>query len=147
MSFTEIRYEVADGVATVTLDRPHALNALTTTMLRELTEAIEQADTDDVVRVVIVTGAGRGQGAVEARMFGAEGAIVVLGDVIDDEGAAVAAEIGGASTYVHLDVSQEADWASAIATAQGLGPLKALVNNVTAGITWRMLTRTILKVW
>ena len=59
MSFTEIRYEVADGVATVTLDRPHALNALTTTMLRELTEAIEQADADDVVRVVIVTGAGR----------------------------------------------------------------------------------------
>jgi enoyl-CoA hydratase/carnithine racemase len=59
VSFTEIRYELADGVATVTLDRPHALNALTTTMLRELTEAIEQADADDAVRVVIVTGAGR----------------------------------------------------------------------------------------
>jgi enoyl-CoA hydratase/carnithine racemase len=59
VSFTEIRYEVADGVATVTLDRPHALNALTTTMLRELTEAIEQTDADDDVRVVIVTGAGR----------------------------------------------------------------------------------------
>jgi len=83
-------------------------------------------------KVVIVTGAGRGQGAEEARMFAAEGATVVLGDVLDDEGAAVAAEIGGRSTYVHLDVSQEADWASAIATAQGLGPLKALVNN--AGI-------------
>lgn len=83
-------------------------------------------------KVVIVTGAGRGQGAVEARMFAAEGATVVLGDVIDDEGAAVAAEIGGGSTYVHLDVSQEADWANAIATAQGLGPLTVLVNN--AGI-------------
>jgi enoyl-CoA hydratase/carnithine racemase len=59
VSFTEIRYELADGVATVTLDRPHALNALTTTMLHELTEAIEQADADDGVRVVIVTGAGR----------------------------------------------------------------------------------------
>jgi enoyl-CoA hydratase/carnithine racemase len=59
VSFTEIRYELADGVATVTLDRPHALNALTTTMLDELTEAIEQADADDGVRVVIVTGAGR----------------------------------------------------------------------------------------
>jgi 3alpha(or 20beta)-hydroxysteroid dehydrogenase len=83
-------------------------------------------------KIVIVTGAGRGQGAVEARMFGAEGATVVLGDVLDDEGAAVAAEIGGNSTYVHLDVSKEADWANAIATAQGLGPLTVLVNN--AGI-------------
>ena len=83
-------------------------------------------------KVVIVTGAGRGQGAVEARMFAAEGATVVLGDVIDDEGAAVAAEIGGGSTYVHLDVSNEADWTNAVAIAQGLGPLKALVNN--AGI-------------
>ena len=46
MSFTEIRYEVADGVATVTLDRPHALNALTTTMLRELTEALDVLTTE-----------------------------------------------------------------------------------------------------
>lgn len=83
-------------------------------------------------KVVIVTGAGRGQGAVEARMFAEEGATVVLADVLDDEGRGVAAEIGGDSTYVHLDVSSEADWADAVATAQGLGPLKALVNN--AGI-------------
>lgn len=83
-------------------------------------------------KVVIVTGAGRGQGAEEARMFAEEGATVVLGDVIDDEGRAVAAEIGGQATYVHLDVSSEADWANAVATATGLGPLKVLVNN--AGI-------------
>jgi 3alpha(or 20beta)-hydroxysteroid dehydrogenase len=83
-------------------------------------------------KVVIVTGAGRGQGAVEARRFAEEGATVVLGDVIDDEGAAVAAAIGDAATYVHLDVSQESDWANAIATAQSLGPYRVLVNN--AGI-------------
>jgi 3alpha(or 20beta)-hydroxysteroid dehydrogenase len=83
-------------------------------------------------RVVIVTGAGRGQGAAEARRFADEGAIVVLGDVIDDDGAAVAADIGTRATYVHLDVSREADWADAIATAQSLGPLRVLVNN--AGI-------------
>lgn len=83
-------------------------------------------------KVVIVTGAGRGQGAVEARRFAEEGATVVLGDVIDDEGAAVAAAIGGASTYVHLDVSREADWTNAIATARSLGPYTVLVNN--AGI-------------
>lgn len=83
-------------------------------------------------KVVIVTGAGRGQGAVQARMFAAEGATVVLGDVLDDECAAVAAEIGDRATAVRLDVSQEADWAGAIATAEALGPLQVLVNN--AGI-------------
>ena len=83
-------------------------------------------------KVAIVTGAGRGQGEVEARMLAAEGATVVLGDVLDDEGAAIAADIGGNATYVHLDVSQEADWANAIATAQGFGKYQVLINN--AGI-------------
>lgn len=83
-------------------------------------------------RVAIVTGAGRGQGEVEARMLAAEGATVVLGDVLDDEGAAVAADIGANATYVHLDVSQESDWASAVATAEGLGKYQVLINN--AGI-------------
>ncbi|HET6368793.1 MAG TPA: enoyl-CoA hydratase-related protein, partial [Pseudomonadales bacterium] len=59
MDFQELRYEVEDGVLTVTLDRPATLNALTRTMLRELLEAFERADADDAIRVVIVTGAGR----------------------------------------------------------------------------------------
>jgi enoyl-CoA hydratase/carnithine racemase len=59
MAFAEIRYEVADRVATVTLQRPEQLNALTTTMLNELLEAFARADADDEVRAVIVTGAGR----------------------------------------------------------------------------------------
>lgn len=59
MDFREIRYAVEDGVCTITLNRPSALNALTPTMLEELLAAVEAADGDDAVRAVIVTGAGR----------------------------------------------------------------------------------------
>src|SRR5437773_11603164 len=60
MDFTEIRYEAADGVLTITLNRPDRLNAFTSTMMNELIEAFDRADADDDVRVVIVTGEGRG---------------------------------------------------------------------------------------
>jgi enoyl-CoA hydratase/carnithine racemase len=60
MSFEEIRYEVADHVLTITLDRPDRLNAFTPTMGRELIEAFDRADADDAVRAIIVTGEGRG---------------------------------------------------------------------------------------
>ena len=60
MDFTQIRYDVADGILTITLDRPDRLNAFTQTMQHELIEAFERADADDAVRAVIVTGAGRG---------------------------------------------------------------------------------------
>lgn len=83
-------------------------------------------------KVAIITGAARGQGAAEARRFAAEGARVVLGDVLDADGEAVAAEIGDAARYVHLDVSSEADWSTAVAAAEAMGPLTVLVNN--AGI-------------
>jgi enoyl-CoA hydratase/carnithine racemase len=59
MSFEQIRYDVADSIATITLHRPERLNAVTTTLLRELTAALDAADADDGVRAVIVTGAGR----------------------------------------------------------------------------------------
>lgn len=59
MPFSAIRYDVADGVCTVTLNRPDRLNAVTATMLDELREAWDRADADDAVRAVIVTGAGR----------------------------------------------------------------------------------------
>src|SRR5438445_6352875 len=59
MGFAEIRYEVADGVALVTLARPEKLNAVTATTLGELVDAFDAADADDTVRAVIVTGAGR----------------------------------------------------------------------------------------
>lgn len=57
-AFTQIRLEIADGVATVTLHRPEKLNAFTRTMMAELIEAIDTTDADDSVRAVIVTGHG-----------------------------------------------------------------------------------------
>ena len=57
--YTEIGYEVADGVATITLDRPDRLNAFTPVMVGELTSAFDRADADDEVRVVVVTRRGR----------------------------------------------------------------------------------------
>lgn len=60
MNYTQILYAVEDGVLTLTLNRPDKLNAFTHTMLRELIDAFDRADADDDVRVVIVTGAGRG---------------------------------------------------------------------------------------
>jgi enoyl-CoA hydratase/carnithine racemase len=60
MAFSEIKYDVADKIATITLNRPEKLNAFTGVMMAELIEAFGKADADDDVRVVIVTGAGRG---------------------------------------------------------------------------------------
>ncbi|MFB7246004.1 short-chain dehydrogenase [Streptomyces populi] len=82
-------------------------------------------------RVVLITGAARGQGEQEARLFAAEGARVVVADVLDDQGEELAKEIGAA--YVHLDVSREEDWAAAVASAKAAyGRIDGLVNN--AGI-------------
>ncbi|MCC6961428.1 MAG: crotonase/enoyl-CoA hydratase family protein [Dehalococcoidia bacterium] len=60
MPYEHIAYDLADGVLTITLNRPEQLNAFTGTMLRELIDACDRADADDSVRVIIVTGAGRG---------------------------------------------------------------------------------------
>jgi enoyl-CoA hydratase/carnithine racemase len=59
MAFDTLLYDQAGGVATVTLNRPDRLNAVNTTVIRELVAAFDQADADDAVRAVIVTGAGR----------------------------------------------------------------------------------------
>lgn len=84
-------------------------------------------------KVAIITGAARGQGAAEARRFVAEGARVLLTDVLDDEGEAVAASLGDPAAYRHLDVTSEAEWIEAVADAEArFGPVTVLVNN--AGI-------------
>jgi 3alpha(or 20beta)-hydroxysteroid dehydrogenase len=83
-------------------------------------------------KVAIVTGAARGQGAAEARLFAAEGAQVLVTDILDDQGKVTADEIGPSAVYVHLDVSQESDWEAAVTVATQLGRLSVLVNN--AGI-------------
>ena len=87
-------------------------------------------------KVALISGGSRGMGATEARLFAREGSKVVLGDVLDEEGKGVEAEIrqsGGEATYVHLDVTREADWRSAVETSvDRYGKLDVLVNN--AGI-------------
>jgi 3alpha(or 20beta)-hydroxysteroid dehydrogenase len=84
-------------------------------------------------KVALITGAARGQGAAEARLFAQRGAKVVLCDILDGEGQAVAAEIGANATYVRLDVTSEASWQAAVkAAVSKFGKLNVLVNN--AGI-------------
>ncbi len=80
-------------------------------------------------KVAIVTGAARGSGAATARALVAEGAQVVLGDLRDDLGEALAKELGPAACFIHMDIVDEEDWGRAIAAAQGFGPLNVLVNN------------------
>jgi 3alpha(or 20beta)-hydroxysteroid dehydrogenase len=96
-------------------------------------------------KVALISGAARGMGAAEARLFVAEGGRVVIGDVLDEEGGRVAAELGEAAIYVHLDVTQEADWQKAVAKAEStFGKLDVLVNN--AGILrFGMLEETELE--
>ncbi len=91
-------------------------------------------------RVGIISGAARGMGAETARVLVREGASIVIGDVLEDEGRAVAAEIGnetaGAAMFVPLDVTSAEQWASAVSTAvETYGHLDTLVNN--AGVTLR----------
>jgi 3alpha(or 20beta)-hydroxysteroid dehydrogenase len=84
-------------------------------------------------KVAIITGAARGQGAAAARLFVAEGARVVVGDVLDDVGKELADSLGDAAVYRHLDVSSEDDWASVVnETVETWGGVDILVNN--AGI-------------
>jgi 3alpha(or 20beta)-hydroxysteroid dehydrogenase len=82
---------------------------------------------------VIVTGGARGMGASHARGFIAEGANVVIADVVDQEGQSLADELGDHAIFTHLDVTSDADWAARVTAAENaFGPVSVLVNN--AGI-------------
>ncbi|WP_278265454.1 glucose 1-dehydrogenase [Nocardia sp. AG03] len=84
-------------------------------------------------KVALISGGARGMGAAHARRFVAEGASVVLGDVLDDDGALVAKELGESAIYRHLDVREPEQWDAAVAAAvETFGGLHVLVNN--AGI-------------
>ncbi|MFD7494533.1 SDR family NAD(P)-dependent oxidoreductase [Streptomyces sp. NPDC059832] len=89
-------------------------------------------------RTVLISGAARGQGEQEARLFAAEGARVVIADVLDEQGEALAKgireELGeDVARFVRLDVSREEDWQAAVAAAKdAFGRIDGLVNN--AGI-------------
>jgi len=84
MTFETILYDVADGVLTITLNRPDRLNAFTSVMQRELIDAFDRADADDEVRAVIVTGAGRGFCAGADLSAGAETFDVARRDTDED---------------------------------------------------------------
>jgi 3alpha(or 20beta)-hydroxysteroid dehydrogenase len=81
-------------------------------------------------KVAIITGAARGQGEAEARMFVSEGARVLLSDVLDDLGEKVAMDLGEAAVYLHLDVTSPDDWERAVGAAGSMfGKLDILINN------------------
>ena len=83
--------------------------------------------------VALISGGARGMGESHARALVAEGAKVVMGDVLDEEGADAAADIGDSARYIHLDVTSEDDWSAAVALAESeFGPVNLLINN--AGI-------------
>ena len=81
-------------------------------------------------KVVLISGAAGGQGAAEASAFAAEGARVVLGDILDAEGEQVAAAIGAPARYRHLDVTDEASWHEIVELAEAeFGRIDVVVNN------------------
>ena len=90
-------------------------------------------------KVALVSGGARGQGAAEARLFVREGAAVVIGDILDEEGMKLEAdirELGGQATYVHLDVTEQQQWENAVNEAvDRYGKLDILVNNAGIGST------------
>jgi len=83
-------------------------------------------------KVVLISGGARGQGAAEARLLVADGARVIIGDVLEQEGKQLAAELGAAAVFVRHDVTSEADWAAAVDAAVSSGGLHGMINN--AGI-------------
>jgi NAD(P)-dependent dehydrogenase (short-subunit alcohol dehydrogenase family) len=101
-------------------------------------------------KVALISGGARGMGAVEAKLFAKEGAKVVIGDVLEDLGKGLEAEInetGGEALFVKLDVGKEEEWQRAVdATVQHFGKLNVLVNN--AGILLRSdLEETTVEGW
>ncbi|MFK0005063.1 SDR family NAD(P)-dependent oxidoreductase [Paenarthrobacter sp. NPDC090522] len=81
-------------------------------------------------KVAIITGAARSMGAAQAGLFVAEGAKVVIADILDDDGKRLADQLGDSATFVHLDVGEEAQWEAAVDTAvTEFGSIDILVNN------------------
>jgi NAD(P)-dependent dehydrogenase (short-subunit alcohol dehydrogenase family) len=102
-------------------------------------------------KVALISGAARGMGAAEARLFAREGARVVLADVLTGEGKAVEDDImakGGQAVFAALDVTREADWTRAVALAESrFGALHILVNNAGIGAPSSRVEATTLEAW
>ena len=102
-------------------------------------------------KVAFISGGARGMGAAEAKLFAGEGAKVVIGDVLDEEGRQTEAainEVGGECLYVHLDVTDEGSWEKAVAeTVSRFGKLDILVNNAGVGGDGGRLEDTSVESW
>lgn len=81
-------------------------------------------------KVAIITGGARGMGAATSRLFVGHGAQVIIADVLEDAGMALAEELGPCARFCKLDVTSEDDWAAAVSAAEeAFGPVDILVNN------------------
>ena len=102
-------------------------------------------------KVALISGGARGMGASEARLFAREGAGVVIGDLLEEEGRQVEAQIGeagGHALFVRLDVTSESDWSNAVAAAVSrFGKLDILVNNAGVGGGGGMVEETTVEGW
>ena len=98
-------------------------------------------------KVAVISGGAQGMGAEHARLLVTEGAKVVIGDILDDTGRALADELGAAARYVHLDVTEPDQWTAAIDTAVAdFGRLNVLVNNAGV-VNGSMLQQFDLTQW
>ena len=102
-------------------------------------------------KVAFISGGARGMGAEEARLFAREGAKVAIGDVLEEDGRRVEAEInesGGDCLFLRLDVTSEANWQDAIAaTVSRFGALHILVNNAGIGGIGGLVEDTTVEDW
>ena len=102
-------------------------------------------------KVALISGGARGMGAAEAKMFAGEGAKVVIGDILDEEGRQTEAamnEVGGECLFIHLDVTDESSWQRAVAeTVSRFGKLDILVNNAGVGGGRGMVEDTTVESW
>jgi NAD(P)-dependent dehydrogenase (short-subunit alcohol dehydrogenase family) len=102
-------------------------------------------------KTVLITGGSRGQGAAEARLFAQAGAGVIIADVLDAEGGALAHDIaakGERAEYCHLDVTDEADWQNAVALAkEKFGALHVLINNAGIALRGKNIGQTTRADW
>jgi len=120
MSYQDISYDVADRIATITLNRPDRMNAWTPVMEREVREAMEAAAADGDVRVIVLTGAGRGFCA---------GADMQVLQTIDPS------DVRRASSLPPFDMNRRADWQTRYAFYPAIPkPIIGMLNGATAGI-------------
>ncbi|MGW2173959.1 SDR family NAD(P)-dependent oxidoreductase [Streptomyces sp. NPDC001705] len=97
---------------------------------------------------VLVTGGTGGQGASHVRAYHAEGADVVIADIDENRGRALAAELGARALYVRLDVTDESSWSAAVQAAEEhFGPLAVLVNNAGVQNPAAPIETTDRRVW